>query len=94
MFGVVFEDLCIRLLISQGYCSNENFLNVFFASPPPLLARQAVKNPSRRLPGMIVRSPAGSTSPGTDYALGDLSQPSIEEASPGVRFGPSEYVAF
>uniref|UniRef100_A0A6J0TE23 Bromodomain-containing protein 8 isoform X4 n=1 Tax=Pogona vitticeps TaxID=103695 RepID=A0A6J0TE23_9SAUR len=47
-------------------------------------ARQAVKNPSRRLPGMMVRSPAGSTSPGTDYTLGDLSQPSVEEASPGV----------
>ncbi|XP_062977082.1 bromodomain-containing protein 8 isoform X4 [Elgaria multicarinata webbii] len=51
-------------------------------------ARQAVKNPSRRLPGMMVRSPAGSTSPGADYALGDLSQPSVEEASPGV--GESE----
>ncbi|XP_044307013.1 bromodomain-containing protein 8 isoform X5 [Varanus komodoensis] len=42
-------------------------------------ARQAVKNPSRRLPGMMVRSPAGSTSPGADYTLGDLSQPSVEE---------------
>ncbi|XP_062977085.1 bromodomain-containing protein 8 isoform X7 [Elgaria multicarinata webbii] len=58
-------------------------------------ARQAVKNPSRRLPGMMVRSPAGSTSPGADYALGDLSQPSVEEASPGVTPGtlPSTPVA-
>ncbi|XP_054834086.1 bromodomain-containing protein 8 isoform X3 [Eublepharis macularius] len=46
-------------------------------------ARQAVKTPSRRLPGMMVRSPAGSTSPGGDYTLGDLSQPAVEEASPG-----------
>ncbi|XP_053145579.1 bromodomain-containing protein 8 isoform X3 [Hemicordylus capensis] len=58
-------------------------------------ARQAVKNPSRRLPGMMVRSPAGSTSPGTDYTLGDLSQPTVEEASPGVTPGtlPSTPVA-
>ncbi|XP_007420395.1 bromodomain-containing protein 8 isoform X6 [Python bivittatus] len=47
-------------------------------------ARQAVKNPPRRMPGMMVRSPAGSASPGADYALGDLSQPSVEETSPGV----------
>nr|XP_008103199.2 PREDICTED: bromodomain-containing protein 8 isoform X5 [Anolis carolinensis] len=47
-------------------------------------ARQAVKTTSRRLPGMMVRSPAGSTSPGADYGLGDLSQPSVEETSPGV----------
>ncbi|XP_015267998.1 PREDICTED: bromodomain-containing protein 8 isoform X3 [Gekko japonicus] len=51
-------------------------------------ARQAIKNPSRRMPGMMVRSPAGSTSPGGDYTLGDLSQPTVEEASPGV--GESE----
>nr|XP_056712279.1 bromodomain-containing protein 8 isoform X3 [Euleptes europaea] len=51
-------------------------------------ARQAVKNPSRRVPGMMVRSPAGSTSPGGDYTLGDLSQPTVEETSPGV--GESE----
>ncbi|XP_060096113.1 bromodomain-containing protein 8 isoform X6 [Heteronotia binoei] len=50
-------------------------------------ARQAVKNPSRRVPGMMVRSPAGSTSPGGDYTLGDLSQPTVEEASPGVTPG-------
>ncbi|KAH0629941.1 hypothetical protein JD844_012435 [Phrynosoma platyrhinos] len=58
-------------------------------------ARQAVKNPSRRMPGMMVRSPAGSTSPGADYSLGDLSQPSVEEASPGVTPGtlPSTPVA-
>ncbi|XP_063148116.1 bromodomain-containing protein 8-like isoform X2 [Candoia aspera] len=58
-------------------------------------ARQAVKNPSRRVPGMMVRSPAGSTSPGADYALGDLSQPSVEETSPGVTPGtlPSTPVA-
>ncbi|KAJ7316613.1 hypothetical protein JRQ81_002775 [Phrynocephalus forsythii] len=58
-------------------------------------ARQAVKNPSRRLPGMMVRSPAGSTSPGTDYTLADLSQPSVEETSPGVTPGtlPSTPVA-
>ncbi|XP_066470496.1 bromodomain-containing protein 8 isoform X3 [Tiliqua scincoides] len=47
-------------------------------------ARQAIKNPSRRLPGMMARSPAGSASPGADYTLGDLSQPTVEEASPGV----------
>ncbi|XP_070594908.1 bromodomain-containing protein 8 isoform X1 [Erythrolamprus reginae] len=58
-------------------------------------ARQAVKNPSRRMPGMMVRSPAGSTSPGAEYALGDLSQPSVEETSPGVTPGtlPSTPVA-
>nr|XP_056712271.1 bromodomain-containing protein 8 isoform X2 [Euleptes europaea] len=50
-------------------------------------ARQAVKNPSRRVPGMMVRSPAGSTSPGGDYTLGDLSQPTVEETSPGVTPG-------
>ncbi|KAM6470763.1 bromodomain-containing protein 8 isoform 5-T5 [Liasis olivaceus] len=50
-------------------------------------ARQAVKNPPRRMPGMMVRSPAGSASPGADYALGDLSQPSVEETSPGVAEG-------
>lgn len=33
----------------------------------------------------MVRSPAGSTSPGGDYALGELSQPAVDEASPGVR---------
>ncbi|XP_007420393.1 bromodomain-containing protein 8 isoform X4 [Python bivittatus] len=58
-------------------------------------ARQAVKNPPRRMPGMMVRSPAGSASPGADYALGDLSQPSVEETSPGVTPGtlPSTPVA-
>ncbi|XP_061473644.1 bromodomain-containing protein 8-like isoform X10 [Rhineura floridana] len=58
-------------------------------------ARQAVKNPSRRPPGIMVRSPAGSTSPGADYSLGDLSQPTMEEASPGVTPGtlPSTPVA-
>uniref|UniRef100_A0A803T186 Bromodomain-containing protein 8 n=1 Tax=Anolis carolinensis TaxID=28377 RepID=A0A803T186_ANOCA len=58
-------------------------------------ARQAVKTTSRRLPGMMVRSPAGSTSPGADYGLGDLSQPSVEETSPGVTPGtlPSTPVA-
>lgn len=57
----------------------------FFFSFP---ARQAIKNPPRRLTGVMVRSPAGSTSPGGDYALGDLSQPAVEEASPGVRMLP------
>ncbi|XP_039190035.1 bromodomain-containing protein 8 isoform X4 [Crotalus tigris] len=58
-------------------------------------ARQAIKNPSRRMPGIMVRSPAGSTSPGAEYALGDLSQPSVEETSPGVTPGtlPSTPVA-
>ncbi|XP_058024691.1 bromodomain-containing protein 8 isoform X3 [Ahaetulla prasina] len=56
-------------------------------------ARQAVKNPSRRMPGMMVRSPAGSTSPGAEYALGDLSQPSVEETSPGVSEGELSVVA-
>lgn len=50
-----------------------------------LPARQAIKNPPRRLTGVMVRSPAGSTSPGGDYSLGDLSQPAGDEASPGVR---------
>lgn len=57
----------------------------FFCSLP---ARQAIKNPPRRLTGVMVRSPAGSTSPGGDYALGDLSQPAVDEASPGVRMFP------
>uniref|UniRef100_A0A670ZDC1 Bromodomain containing 8 n=1 Tax=Pseudonaja textilis TaxID=8673 RepID=A0A670ZDC1_PSETE len=56
-------------------------------------ARQAIKNPSRRMPGMMVRSPAGSTSPGAEYALGDLSQPSVEETSPGVAEGELSVVA-
>ncbi|XP_072486487.1 bromodomain-containing protein 8 isoform X31 [Notamacropus eugenii] len=47
-------------------------------------ARQAVKTPPRRLPSVMVRSPAGSTSPGGDYPLGDLTPSAIEEASPGV----------
>ncbi|XP_074816202.1 bromodomain-containing protein 8 isoform X2 [Natator depressus] len=58
-------------------------------------ARQAVKNPPRRLTGVMVRSPAGSSSPGRDYALGDLSQQAVEETSPGVTPGtlPSTPVA-
>ncbi|XP_039190034.1 bromodomain-containing protein 8 isoform X3 [Crotalus tigris] len=56
-------------------------------------ARQAIKNPSRRMPGIMVRSPAGSTSPGAEYALGDLSQPSVEETSPGVAEGELSVVA-
>uniref|UniRef100_A0A8D0DJM7 Bromodomain-containing protein 8 n=1 Tax=Salvator merianae TaxID=96440 RepID=A0A8D0DJM7_SALMN len=58
-------------------------------------ARQALKNSSRRLPGMMVRSPAGSASPGADYGLGDLSQANVEESSPGVTPGtlPSTPVA-
>lgn len=56
--------------------------HIFSCSLP---ARQAIKNPPRRLTGVMVRSPAGSTSPGGDYALGDLSQPAVDEASPGVR---------
>ncbi|XP_078006574.1 bromodomain-containing protein 8 isoform X6 [Phascolarctos cinereus] len=47
-------------------------------------ARQAVKTPPRRLPSVMVRSPAGSTSPGGDYPLGDLASSAIEETSPGV----------
>ncbi|XP_027712329.1 bromodomain-containing protein 8 isoform X4 [Vombatus ursinus] len=47
-------------------------------------ARQAVKTPPRRLPSVMVRSPAGSTSPGGDYPLGDLAPSAIEETSPGV----------
>ncbi|XP_072486474.1 bromodomain-containing protein 8 isoform X20 [Notamacropus eugenii] len=50
-------------------------------------ARQAVKTPPRRLPSVMVRSPAGSTSPGGDYPLGDLTPSAIEEASPGVTPG-------
>ncbi|XP_043377532.1 bromodomain-containing protein 8 isoform X4 [Chelonia mydas] len=58
-------------------------------------ARQAVKNPPRRLTGVMVRSPAGSSSPGRDYALGDLSQQAVDETSPGVTPGtlPSTPVA-
>ncbi|XP_038269817.1 bromodomain-containing protein 8 isoform X4 [Dermochelys coriacea] len=58
-------------------------------------ARQAVKNPPRRLTCVMVRSPAGSSSPGRDYALGDLSQQAMEETSPGVTPGtlPSTPVA-
>ncbi|XP_075773993.1 bromodomain-containing protein 8 isoform X3 [Pelodiscus sinensis] len=51
-------------------------------------ARQAVKNPPRRLTSVMVRSPAGSTSPGRDYVLGDLSQQAVEETSPGVMMLP------
>lgn len=54
----------------------------------PLPARQAIKNPPRRLTGVMVRSPAGSTSPGGDYTLGDLSQPTVDDVSPGVRISP------
>ncbi|XP_043838298.1 bromodomain-containing protein 8 isoform X3 [Dromiciops gliroides] len=50
-------------------------------------ARQAVKTPPRRLPSVMVRSPAGSTSPGGDYPLSDLTPSAIEEASPGVTPG-------
>ncbi|XP_020860857.1 bromodomain-containing protein 8 isoform X17 [Phascolarctos cinereus] len=50
-------------------------------------ARQAVKTPPRRLPSVMVRSPAGSTSPGGDYPLGDLASSAIEETSPGVTPG-------
>ncbi|XP_036604764.1 bromodomain-containing protein 8 isoform X2 [Trichosurus vulpecula] len=50
-------------------------------------ARQAVKTPPRRLPSVMVRSPAGSASPGGDYPLGDLAPSTIEEASPGVTPG-------
>ncbi|XP_044520503.1 bromodomain-containing protein 8 [Gracilinanus agilis] len=50
-------------------------------------ARQAVKTPPRRLPSVMVRSPAGSTSPGGDYPLSDLVPSAIEEASPGVTPG-------
>lgn len=59
----------------------------FFSLSLP--ARQAIKNPPRRLTGVMVRSPAGSTSPGGEYALGDLSQPAVDEASPGVRILPT-----
>ncbi|XP_074069068.1 bromodomain-containing protein 8 isoform X3 [Macrotis lagotis] len=50
-------------------------------------ARQAVKTPPRRLPSVMVRSPAGSTSPVGDYPLGDLAPSSIEETTPGVTPG-------
>lgn len=63
----------------------ESWNAILFCSLP---ARQAIKNPPRRLTGVMVRSPAGSTSPGGDYALGDLSQPAVDEASPGVRMLP------
>lgn len=63
----------------------ESWNPFLFCSLP---ARLAIKNPPRRLTGVMVRSPAGSTSPGGDYALGDLSQPAVDEASPGVRTLP------
>ncbi|XP_048346060.1 bromodomain-containing protein 8 isoform X5 [Sphaerodactylus townsendi] len=81
------EELCNDIVVKKRMEEEEAEVKRK-ATDAAYQARQAVKNPSRRVPGMMVRSPAGSTSPGGDYTLGDLSQPTVEEASPGV--GESE----
>ncbi|XP_038626804.1 bromodomain-containing protein 8 isoform X2 [Tachyglossus aculeatus] len=50
-------------------------------------ARQAVKTPPRRLPSVMVRSPAGSTSPGGECPLGELAASAAEDGSSGVTPG-------
>uniref|UniRef100_A0A7M4F7Z0 Bromodomain-containing protein 8 n=1 Tax=Crocodylus porosus TaxID=8502 RepID=A0A7M4F7Z0_CROPO len=77
------EDLCNEIMMKKKMEEEEAEVKKK-ATDAAYQARQAVKNPPRRLTGVMVRSPAGSTSPGGDYALGDLSQPAVEEASPGV----------
>ncbi|XP_059569008.1 bromodomain-containing protein 8 isoform X1 [Alligator mississippiensis] len=88
------EDLCNEIMMKKKMEEEEAEVKKK-ATDAAYQARQAVKNPPRRLTGVMVRSPAGSTSPGGDYALGDLSQPAVEEASPGVTPGtlPSTPVA-
>ncbi|XP_048346059.1 bromodomain-containing protein 8 isoform X4 [Sphaerodactylus townsendi] len=80
------EELCNDIVVKKRMEEEEAEVKRK-ATDAAYQARQAVKNPSRRVPGMMVRSPAGSTSPGGDYTLGDLSQPTVEEASPGVTPG-------
>ncbi|CAI5766961.1 bromodomain-containing protein 8 isoform X8 [Podarcis lilfordi] len=77
------EELCNDIVVKKRMEEEEAEVKRK-ATDAAYQARQAVKNTSRRPPGIMVRSPAGSTSPGADYSLGDLSQPTLEEASPGV----------
>ncbi|KAM9129757.1 bromodomain-containing protein 8 isoform 2-T2 [Pangshura tecta] len=88
------EELCNDIVVKKKMEEEEAEVKRK-ATDAAYQARQAVKNPPRRLTGMMVRSPAGSTSPGRDYALGDLSQQAVEETSPGVTPGtlPSTPVA-
>uniref|UniRef100_A0A8C4Y420 Bromodomain containing 8 n=1 Tax=Gopherus evgoodei TaxID=1825980 RepID=A0A8C4Y420_9SAUR len=81
------EELCNDIVVKKKMEEEEAEVKRK-ATDAAYQARQAVKNPPRRLTGMMVRSPAGSASPGRDYALGDLSQQAVEETSPGV--GESE----
>ncbi|XP_010157043.1 PREDICTED: bromodomain-containing protein 8 [Eurypyga helias] len=88
------EELCNEIMIKKKMEEEEAEVKRK-ATDAAYQARQAIKNPPRRLTGVMVRSPAGSTSPGGDYALGDMSQPAMDEASPGVTPGtlPSTPVA-
>ncbi|KAM6379678.1 bromodomain-containing protein 8 isoform 5-T8 [Pluvialis apricaria] len=88
------EELCNEIMIKKKMEEEEAEVKRK-ATDAAYQARQAIKNPPRRLTGVMVRSPAGSTSPGGDYALGELSQPAVDEASPGVTPGtlPSTPVA-
>ncbi|XP_075571177.1 bromodomain-containing protein 8 isoform X3 [Pelecanus crispus] len=88
------EELCNEIMIKKKMEEEEAEVKRK-ATDAAYQARQAIKNPPRRLTGVMVRSPAGSTSPGGEYALGDLSQPAVDEASPGVIPGtlPSTPVA-
>uniref|UniRef100_A0A452H2Q1 Bromodomain-containing protein 8 n=1 Tax=Gopherus agassizii TaxID=38772 RepID=A0A452H2Q1_9SAUR len=88
------EELCNDIVVKKKMEEEEAEVKRK-ATDAAYQARQAVKNPPRRLTGMMVRSPAGSASPGRDYALGDLSQQAVEETSPGVTPGtlPSTPVA-
>ncbi|XP_027499271.1 bromodomain-containing protein 8 isoform X4 [Corapipo altera] len=88
------EELCNEIMIKKKMEEEEAEVKRK-ATDAAYQARQAIKNPPRRLTGVMVRSPAGSTSPGGEYALGDLSQPAGDEASPGVTPGtlPSTPVA-
>ncbi|KAL2299242.1 hypothetical protein Nmel_013892 [Mimus melanotis] len=88
------EELCNEIMIKKKMEEEEAEVKRK-ATDAAYQARQAIKNPPRRLTGVMVRSPAGSTSPGGDYSLGDLSQPAGDETSPGVTPGtlPSTPVA-
>ncbi|XP_005053682.1 PREDICTED: bromodomain-containing protein 8 isoform X4 [Ficedula albicollis] len=88
------EELCNEIMIKKKMEEEEAEVKRK-ATDAAYQARQAIKNPPRRLTGVMVRSPAGSTSPGGDYSLGDLNQPAGDEASPGVTPGtlPSTPVA-
>ncbi|EMP30929.1 Bromodomain-containing protein 8 [Chelonia mydas] len=88
------EELCNDIVVKKKMEEEEAEVKRK-ATDAAYQARQAVKNPPRRLTGVMVRSPAGSSSPGRDYALGDLSQQAVDETSPGVTPGtlPSTPVA-